>query len=74
MSLLDRRVIQSKKRPFKIVSIVAPQNDENGNLTKSFKKGPFGRLILVGSDEEKPSINAVKVSPLVKFTYRYLFD
>ena len=71
-SPLDRTVVQSKKRPFKTVPTITQQKGENGKLTKSFRRGAFGRLIIVGSDEDKPSVTAVKVSPLVDIIYRYL--
>ena len=63
--------MQSPKRPLKTVPTVTPQKNEDGKLTKSFKKGAFGRLILVGSEEDKPKISATKVSPLVNIIYRY---
>ena len=67
-----KSLMQSPKRPLKTVPTVTPQKDENGKLIKSFKKGAFGRLILVGSEEDKPSTTAVKVSQLVNIIYRYL--
>ena len=73
-SPLDRTVVRSMKRPFKTVPTAAQQEGENGKLSKSFRKGAFGRFILVGSDEGKPSVIAVKVSPLVDIIYRYLLE
>ena len=73
-SLLDRTVVQSMKRPFKTAQTVTQHEGENGKLTKSFRKEAFGRFILVGSDEDKPSVIAVKVLPLVDIIYRSLSD